>query len=593
LAFLLARQDLSIEVEDQEYIDIFNSTHLSKHFLALAKELDVLEPKLPNDIYKTHLENNFGSSGVDSASQNLASTFTNAFVNAAFCSDKLITNTEDSNVWVYKHKDHGKVSAVAALGMIYLWDVETGLAQIDRYMYSNDDYTKAGALLGIGILTNRTKSENDPAFALLSEYVYGTNNTTRIGAIAGLGIAHAGSNHADLVEHLLPLVTDTTVSMEISSMAALSIGMICVGSLNGEVTSSILQTFMEREDAQLKDTHARFMGLGLALLCLGRQDASEPILEALKTISHPLSDLVYVMVLASSFAGTGNVLKVQEMLHICNDHLDKEKEDDQYQAFAVLGVALIAMGEEVGSEMAMRTFSHLMHYGEPVIRRAVPLAIALECTSNPTVPVLDTLSKYSHDNDVNVAINAIFALGLVGAGTNNARLAQMLRQLASYYHKDPNCLFMVRVAQGLLHMGKGTLSATPSHSDRNLLSPTALSGLLVTLTALTDANNTIFANSHYFLYYLVTAIYPRFLITLDESLEPLPTTVRVGQAVDVVGQAGRPKTITGFQTHSTPVLLAYSERAELATEEYISCSHILESFVILKKNPDYKDEKDD
>ena len=43
------------------------------------------------------------------------------------------------------------------------------------------------------------------------------------------------------------------------------------------------------------------------------------------------------------------------------------------------------------------------------------------------------------------------------------------------------------------------------------------------------------------------------------------------QAVDVVAQAGRPKTITGFQTHTTPVLLAYGERAELATEECMHC----------------------
>lgn len=74
------------------------------------------------------------------------------------------------------------------------------------------------------------------------------------------------------------------------------------------------------------------------------------------------------------------------------------------------------------------------------------------------------------------------------------------------------------------------------------------------------------------LYSLVTAMYPRFLITFDENVESLPATVRVGQAVDVVGQAGRPKTITGFQTHSTPVLLAHSERAELATEE---CKFVL------------------
>jgi 26S proteasome regulatory subunit N1 len=83
---------------------------------------------------------------------------------------------------------------------------------------------------------------------------------------------------------------------------------------------------------------------------------------------------------------------------------------------------------------------------------------------------------------------------------------------------------------------------------------------------------------------------PRFLITLDEELNHLPVTVRVGQAVDTVGQAGRPKTITGFQTHSTPVLVGYGERAELATEEYLSLAGILEGFVILKRNPEYMDE---
>jgi 26S proteasome regulatory subunit N1 len=59
------------------------------------------------------------------------------------------------------------------------------------------------------------------------------------------------------------------------------------------------------------------------------------------------------------------------------------------------------------------------------------------------------------------------------------------------------------------------------------------------------------------------------------------------QAVDVVGQAGKPKTITGFQTHTTPVLLAYGERAELAAEEYVPLSPIMEGFVILRKNPDF------
>ncbi|KAF6745585.1 hypothetical protein DFP72DRAFT_1091248 [Ephemerocybe angulata] len=64
------------------------------------------------------------------------------------------------------------------------------------------------------------------------------------------------------------------------------------------------------------------------------------------------------------------------------------------------------------------------------IRKSVPLAIGLISASNPQLPVLDTLSRYSHDNDPSVALNAIFAMGLVGAGINNVRLAQVLRQLA-------------------------------------------------------------------------------------------------------------------------------------------------------------------
>jgi hypothetical protein len=52
-------------------------------------------------------------------------------------------------------------------------------------------------------------------------------------------------------------------------------------------------------------------------------------------------------------------------------------------------------------------------------------------------------------------------------------------------------------------------------------------------------------------------------------------------------QAGRPKTVTGFQTHTTPVLLSVGERAELGTNKYLPLSSVLEGIVILKPNPDY------
>jgi 26S proteasome regulatory subunit N1 len=64
--------------------------------------------------------------------------------------------------WLFKNKEHGKTSAVASLGMIQLWDVETGLGHLDKYFHSNDNPVVAGALLGVGIVNCGIKNDCDP-----------------------------------------------------------------------------------------------------------------------------------------------------------------------------------------------------------------------------------------------------------------------------------------------------------------------------------------------------------------------------------------------------------------------------------------------
>lgn len=94
----------------------------------------------------------------------------------------------------------------------------------------------------------------------------------------------------------------------------------------------------------------------------------------LKAIEHPIAKQADVLVNMCSAAGTGDVLKVQKLLHHCEDHYEKketdkegdedkkdEKEvDDTFQGFAVIGVAVIAMGEDIGAEMSLRQFNHLV-----------------------------------------------------------------------------------------------------------------------------------------------------------------------------------------------------------------------------------------
>jgi 26S proteasome regulatory subunit N1 len=215
-------------------------------------------------------------------------------------------------------------------------------------------------MLANGIVHSGVKTEADAAFALLEEHVDSNSVPIRTSAIMGIGIAYAGAGRLDILEKLLPIISDTGISMEISSLAALAVGFIFVGTGNGDATGTILQAMMEREAKELDEKWSRFMGLGLALLYLGQQDNSDATIETLKAIEHPISKSVQILVEVCSFAGTGNVLKIQTLLHHCNDHLDPEKDNDLHQAIATIGIALIAMGEDVGADMSLRQFDHLV-----------------------------------------------------------------------------------------------------------------------------------------------------------------------------------------------------------------------------------------
>ncbi|PAV72505.1 hypothetical protein WR25_05905 isoform B [Diploscapter pachys] len=636
MAILLGRHQIFLDFEAMDFLDSeegsklneFNhNCRLHEYFHALARELDIMEPKTPEQVYKSHLEHTrpFGQpANTDTTRMAMANSIVNGMVNCGYGIDKMMAEVEEANKWFHKSKDYGLLTAAASQGLVWRWDVDTGLTQCDRFLYVDSDFVKAGTYLAIGIISSGIQDPCDPAGALLIDHVHSDRPIMRIGSILGLGLAYANSKRETVMKNeeggivfeLKKILADTkpSATLEVKGLTGLALGMILVATADNTVAMELLQFLMERSEAELQDTNMRFIALGIALIFLGTQEKSDVFVESLKSLPTPFGQMVSTLVDVCSYAGTGNVLKIQNLLHMCSEHYEtvddkkKKKEDaknakkeptkpdlSSQQAVAVLGIGLIAMGEDIGSQMALRMFGHLIRYGEPVIRRAVPLALSLLSVSNPQLNILETLSKFSHDSDPDTAHNAIFAMGLVGAGTNNARLVAMLRQLASYHHKDQVSLMLVRIAQGMTHLGKGTMTLSPFHSDRQLLCPSALAALFTICFTFLDANNTVLNNKqHYLLYTLVLAIQPRMLVTLIEddqrpgSLKQISVSVRVGQAVDVVAQAGKPKTITGFQTHTTPVLLSYGERAELATEEYISLTPYLEGLVILKKNPEYE-----
>ncbi|KAK9860437.1 hypothetical protein WJX84_011035 [Apatococcus fuscideae] len=307
--YLLARQGVRLDLEDdssathvadeglrERLQGIVGNARLSEWYLALARDLDVMEPRTPEDVYKLHLAEGRAPAGpaVDSARQNMSSSLVNGLVNAGFGQDKLMTVTTEASTsgsdrvhWVFKNKDQGKTVAVASLGLITLWDIGGGLAQIDKYLYSKDPHVVAGALLGVGVINSSVADENDPAFALLYEPISSSDPVIRSGAILGLALAYAGTGKSEVNDLLLPFIGDTDASMETTALAALALGLVHVASAQEDAVEAILQALMIRSETQLSDPWAKLLILGLGLLFLGKQEAVEATIEVQLPVKTP------------------------------------------------------------------------------------------------------------------------------------------------------------------------------------------------------------------------------------------------------------------------------------------------------------------
>ena len=86
-------------------------------------------------------------------------------------------------------------------------------------------------------------------------------------------------------------------------VTALSCSFIAVGSCHGDLTSTFLQLMLERQAEDMSKTHVRFLALALALLYLGKQEAAEATMAALKAVPEPLSSFAVILLEVCAYAG--------------------------------------------------------------------------------------------------------------------------------------------------------------------------------------------------------------------------------------------------------------------------------------------------
>ena len=173
LAFILASQRIWIEDNEisnnPELQSIISNLKLSDYFKRLGRDMDVVEPKHPEEVFKSHLEETKGSDAkLDSYKLNMAASIASSFINAGFGTESLLSK-KDSD-WFSRNKDEGVLNLLAGLGLINMWDIECGPNELEKYMSSNeiDPNKRAGYNIGLGIISSGVRDENNLSFAILS-----------------------------------------------------------------------------------------------------------------------------------------------------------------------------------------------------------------------------------------------------------------------------------------------------------------------------------------------------------------------------------------------------------------------------------------
>lgn len=178
--------------------------------------------------------------------------------------------------------------------------------------------------------------------------------------------------------------------MEIFGITSLACGLVSIGRNDNEVPSTILNKIIEYSNTDyLKSPFMRLASLGLSLCYFGARENIDVPSEAISVLEEPFKTTMQSILLMCAYAGTGDVLTIQELLHMVGNRMDKdtiivikekkkEKKDkkettkakitkkvewDQSmgEAMATLAVAVIAIGEDIGKKFYLLLYTFSVH----------------------------------------------------------------------------------------------------------------------------------------------------------------------------------------------------------------------------------------
>lgn len=313
----------------------------------------------------------------------------------------LRTNLE----WLGRAKNWAKFTATASIGVIHKGHHDQSLKLLQPYLPADGaagsamPFQEGGALYALGLIhANHGGDKTD----YLLEALKNANNNEIVqhGACLGLGLTDMATQNMETYNEVKKIVyLENAVAGE---AAGLSMGLILLGSGNGEALSEMLQYASEETQ---HEKIIRGLAMGMAMICYAREEEADTIIEQLIRDKNPILRHGGQYAIAMAYVGTSNNSAIRRLLHVAVSDVN-----DDVRRAAVTALGFVLCGEP---KQVPRIVELLAESYNPHVRYGSCLAVGIACAGTGMKSALDLLEPLCKDRVDFVRQGAMIAMAMV------------------------------------------------------------------------------------------------------------------------------------------------------------------------------------
>lgn len=434
-----------------------------------------------------------------------ATIIANALMNCGTTIDGFLRDNMD---WLARAQQWAKFTATATVGVLHKGHTAEAMNVLKTFLPDGSvgplPFQEAGAMYGLGLIhgpVGATSSSKVIEYLRNALRQYSSSEQIVHGASLGIGLAAMGLHDEDIFDALFTCVSGCDAVA--GEGAAVGIGLVMLGSGNERVVESMKRHAMEFDQ---KEKTVRGLAMSMALVMLGREDESQPLVDELLAHPDPWVRLGGVFTIGLAFSGTSNAKAIERLLAIAVRDVS-----DDVRRNAVMMIGFLTFKDP---QLCIDMTKVLVDSYNPHIRYGVAMAVAIAASGTAHSTAVEMLWTLKDDLVDFVRQGAFIGLALVLVQASEKAepkvkdLRQLLAKKITDRREDTCTKFGCILATGLLDAG-GRNCTILLHKQRHRLAKSVVG---------------MFVFSQYWYWFPYTlmislAIHPTCFIGLNENFD--------------------------------------------------------------------------